>query len=30
VEFSIGHAIMARALLVGVERAVQEMKQLVG
>jgi pyridoxine 5-phosphate synthase len=30
VEFNIGHSIMARAMLVGLERAVREMKQLVG
>jgi pyridoxine 5-phosphate synthase len=30
VEFSIGHAIVSRAVLVGMERAVQEMKLLVG
>ena len=29
-EFSIGHAIVSRALLVGMERAVREMKTLVG
>ena len=29
-EFSIGHAIVSRALYVGMERAVREMKQLVG
>ena len=29
-EFSIGHSIMARAILVGMERAVAEMKSLVG
>lgn len=29
-EFSIGHAIIARAVLVGMERAVREMAQLVG
>jgi pyridoxine 5-phosphate synthase len=29
-EFSIGHSIMARAILVGMERAVAEMKALVG
>lgn len=29
-EFSIGHAIVGRALLVGMERAVSEMKDLVG
>ncbi len=30
VEFSIGHSIVSRALLVGMDRAVQEMKLLVG
>lgn len=29
-EFSIGHAIVSRAIYVGMERAVREMKQLVG
>lgn len=29
-EFSVGHAIVARAIYVGMERAVREMKQLVG
>jgi pyridoxine 5-phosphate synthase len=28
-EFNIGHAIVARAVLVGMERAVREMKDLV-
>ncbi len=30
VEFNIGHSIIARAVLVGLEQAVREMKQLVG
>lgn len=30
VEFNIGHSIMARAILVGLDQAVREMKQLVG
>ena len=30
VEFNIGHSIIARSVLVGLERAVREMKQLVG
>jgi pyridoxine 5-phosphate synthase len=30
VEFNIGHSIMARAMLVGLDQAVREMKQLVG
>ena len=30
VEYNIGHSIMARAILVGLDRAVREMKQLVG
>lgn len=30
VEYNIGHSIVARAMLVGFERAVREMKQLVG
>ena len=29
VEFNIGHSIIARAVLVGLERAVREMKELV-
>ncbi|MCZ6580113.1 MAG: pyridoxine 5'-phosphate synthase, partial [Nitrospirae bacterium] len=29
VEFNIGHSIIARAVLVGLERAVQEMKALI-
>ena len=29
-EFSIGHAIVGRAILVGIERAVREMKARVG
>ena len=29
-EFTIGHSIIARAVLVGLERAVREMKALVG
>ncbi|MDE3035570.1 MAG: pyridoxine 5'-phosphate synthase, partial [Nitrospirota bacterium] len=30
VEYNIGHSIVARAVLVGLDRAVREMKQLVG
>lgn len=30
VEYNIGHSIIARAVLVGLERAVREMKQLIG
>jgi len=30
VEYNIGHSIIARAVLVGLDRAVREMKQLVG
>jgi pyridoxine 5-phosphate synthase len=29
-ELNIGHSIISRAVLVGMERAVREMKQLVG
>jgi pyridoxine 5-phosphate synthase len=30
VEYNIGHSIMARAILIGLDRAVREMKTLVG
>ena len=30
VEFNIGHSIVARAIMVGFEQAVREMKKLIG